>query len=479
MKILWTVTVLLISILLFTGCATEPEVPETVPEETPVETVAETVEEPVEKVEEPIIEAPVEIIVEPVSEKEFLLAEQAIDRAESAGASIYSQELFLKANEDLEMAETLKQSDPDQSRLFLASSIKKANEAYDESINNQVDQKVTKLRILESQLIDINAERFSESDYLIVRERADRLIEYLNDEDYENAEKQYNGTLRAMQNLYDTLDNNIRWVNILDRDTKAYMSDAEEKEVFLWAPEELEKANYIYSEGIAQFNNFNLEASEKSLKEAKYWAFQSIRLSEERKRQNQTDTLMLEALENLEKASRNKVIDNEGVILVPAPWEGDDFLEENPAPDTTADDFSDDDSSLQEFDPDAENPSEQNNAYLPINGSTVVLGDEQKLTLLDQAIELWKQGVKARAEGKYDIADEYFKQSKAYSEAYSANAVANEYTVQRNDTLWAISAREDILDNPFLWTKIWRRNSKLIQNPDLIYPGQKLMIPPK
>ena len=232
------------------------------------------------------------------------------------------------------------------------------------------------------------------------------------------------------------------------------MKDAENQEVFIWAPEELEKANYMYSEGISQFNNYNLSASEKSFKEAKYWAFHSLKLSRERKRQHETDSLMMETLEALEKASQNRVIDNEGNVIEPQSWTGNDFLDENPAPDATADDFSDNESSLKDFDPDTEIESkDENNAVLPIDGTTSVLGDEQKMTLLKQAIELWKLGVKARTDGKYDIADEYFKQSKAYADAYTANAVANEYIVKRGDTLWAISAREEILDNPFLWLR--------------------------
>ena len=473
MKKTWIYITLLILILLLSGCASEPETPEPVPEETPVE---ETVI-PEEPVEEPEVEEPPEVIVEPVSAEDIQRAENAIQMAEYVGAATYSPELFLAANEDFEDAKSIMESDPDSSKALLSSSVENANEAYEESINVQVDQKVVKLRKLEAKLIEIDAEKFTPEDFKIVKDRADRLIEYLNNEDYENADKQYDSTLRAMQNLHDTLDNNIRWVKILDRDATAYMNDAEEQEVFLWAPEELEKANYSYSEGISQFNNYNLAASEKSLKEAKYWAFHSLRLSNTRKRQEQTDSLMLEALEELEKASQNRVMDNDGNITEADPWEGDDFIDDNPAPETNADDFSEDGSSLKDYDPDAEITDDES-SYL-INGSTSVLGDEQQMTLLEQAIELWMQGVKARSEGKFDIADEYFKQSKAYSEAYSANAVANEYTVKRYDTLWAISAKEEIMDNPFLWTKIWRRNSKIIENPDLIFPGQTLIIPPK
>lgn len=45
------------------------------------------------------------------------------------------------------------------------------------------------------------------------------------------------------------------------------------------------------------------------------------------------------------------------------------------------------------------------------------------------------------------------------------------YTVKKGDTLWDISAY--FLDNPWLWPQLWQAND-YIQNPHLIYPGDKL-----
>ena len=47
------------------------------------------------------------------------------------------------------------------------------------------------------------------------------------------------------------------------------------------------------------------------------------------------------------------------------------------------------------------------------------------------------------------------------------------------DCLWNIAKKPKIYANPFLWPKIWQGNRDQIKNPDLIYPGQKLKIPPK
>lgn len=47
------------------------------------------------------------------------------------------------------------------------------------------------------------------------------------------------------------------------------------------------------------------------------------------------------------------------------------------------------------------------------------------------------------------------------------------------DCLWNIAKRRDIYDNAWLWPRIWQANRDKIRDPDLIFPGQRLQIPPK
>jgi len=61
-------------------------------------------------------------------------------------------------------------------------------------------------------------------------------------------------------------------------------------------------------------------------------------------------------------------------------------------------------------------------------------------------------------------------------------ARTNTYTVgtwaRDRDCLWNIAGKEQIYNDPFMWSKIYVANMDQIRNPDIIYPGQVLTIPP-
>ncbi|MEM7209133.1 MAG: LysM peptidoglycan-binding domain-containing protein [Pseudomonadota bacterium] len=50
------------------------------------------------------------------------------------------------------------------------------------------------------------------------------------------------------------------------------------------------------------------------------------------------------------------------------------------------------------------------------------------------------------------------------------------YTVEAGDSLWGISAMDDIYGDPYQWPLIYRLNSDDIKDADLIYPGQVFAI---
>lgn len=57
------------------------------------------------------------------------------------------------------------------------------------------------------------------------------------------------------------------------------------------------------------------------------------------------------------------------------------------------------------------------------------------------------------------------------------------YTVgtwaENRDCLWNIASKTEIYNDPMLWPKIWQNNKNLVKNPDVIFPGQVLLLPEK
>jgi nucleoid-associated protein YgaU len=97
-----------------------------------------------------------------------------------------------------------------------------------------------------------------------------------------------------------------------------------------------------------------------------------------------------------------------------------------------------------------------------------------------EAQQLLAQGEPQRALSRLDAAQ---------SDCLSARDMANQagiaaaqrrptsYTVVRGDSLWRISGRPPIYNNPFMWPLIYKANRDKIRDPDLIYPRQVFAIP--
>jgi nucleoid-associated protein YgaU len=59
----------------------------------------------------------------------------------------------------------------------------------------------------------------------------------------------------------------------------------------------------------------------------------------------------------------------------------------------------------------------------------------------------------------------------------SPTAAPRTYTIQKGDTLSAIAQRE--YGNAQEWRAIYEANRDTIKDPDMIYPGQKINLPPR
>ncbi len=63
------------------------------------------------------------------------------------------------------------------------------------------------------------------------------------------------------------------------------------------------------------------------------------------------------------------------------------------------------------------------------------------------------------------------------ADSAAASPAADTYTVQPGDTLWKIAKQFYQEGNQYL--KIFEANKNLLKDPDHIFPGQELVIPPK
>lgn len=436
------------------GCKTAPKTPEepTITEK-PTEKPPEVTEKPVET---PTTEA--------VSDEEVRDARNAIARAREADAEYYEPALLKEAEDALEAALRARDKDPAKARELLAEAKAKADAAFDGAVAKAAVDLDGRLARMQAALLEEKADRFLPEEYeqaVAGIPEVKRL--YAAGELVDAREKAY-ATLAEMSGLLERLKERKQWVEILKRDINQNLAKAEELAAHVRAPEPFERAKRLYLQGIDEYQGYELAASEDTLAQAKEASQEAIRLASAKRQQEKERTkgLMLDVMRLLEDVSSLTVVTDEGTVIKPAPWSGQQFLDEN-------------------VEPEAEGES-----LLIQEGGTAVLADVAEENLLEQAKQLWQQGVLEWNNGSFGVAEEYFGEARRLAEVYKNQAVNPDYPVyvvrlipERRDCLWRIAEYDYIYGNPYLWPKIWRRNRKLIQHPDLIYPGWKLVIPPQ
>lgn len=93
-----------------------------------------------------------------------------------------------------------------------------------------------------------------------------------------------------------------------------------------------------------------------------------------------------------------------------------------------------------------------------------------------------------RAGRALDIADEAqsavekgreacIQKAKAGDKPEPISAKLPSYTVRRGDNLWDIAGKSSIYGDPFMWPLIYKQNSGVIKDPDLIFPAQIFLLP--
>ncbi|MBN2552391.1 MAG: LysM peptidoglycan-binding domain-containing protein [Spirochaetales bacterium] len=459
------------------NCKSTPEEPEEpVVQEIPEEKPEEKPEEAPQVVEEPE-EAPEEkVVVAPVTDEEIRKARNAIARAREADAGYYDPATLKEAEDALNSALAARRSDPAAARQHLARSIDRANRAFDNSVVGAARELAERAERLDEELLAIHADKFLPSEYEAAVAGVPETERLFNEGKLVEAREQAYATLAGMSNLLERLRERQRWIEILKRDINQYLKEAEELDAHVRAPAQFQRANGLYLQGIEAYQSYELFESEELLGKAREEALALIQLAKSSgaQQKSKAEALMLDVMRELEDASDLTVVTDEGTLIRPEEWSGEEFIEET---------VEEEDQSLLSP-PDFRQPAER--VLIPEGALVAVLGDVAEDNLLAQAKELWKQGVIEWNDGNYSLAEEYFNESRKLIQVYKAQAVNPDYPIyvvrlipERRDCLWRIAEYNFIYANPYKWPQIWRRNRKLIQHPDLIYPGWKLVIPPK
>jgi len=95
--------------------------------------------------------------------------------------------------------------------------------------------------------------------------------------------------------------------------------------------------------------------------------------------------------------------------------------------------------------------------------------DEKAMRLANEAKMMAQESIDAYRKLEEEQQQAQMKEEKKMPENRS-------YTVSRGDTLWGISGSSVGYNDPYQWPLIYRANADMINDPDLIYPGQDLTI---
>ncbi|MBN2739253.1 MAG: DUF4398 domain-containing protein [Spirochaetales bacterium] len=417
----------------------------------------------------------VDALKNPVSDEEVSLAKNAIARAEEVDAATYDPVNLEAAKVELVSAEGVKDTDPDKARGYLASSIEKADKAFETSKVALTEKYLKVLYQNDEKLLEIEADLFEPDSYNSIKAAIVDLKDEFESDDFTSAKNKADSLIDQMSRFYDGLNEKIIWVRILKEDVEKNIQTAEEKSVYLWAADDLDQVNKLYFDGIEALSAYKLSKAEENFGSAKELSLSLLNPKLSTRPSEATKNLKEKVLKMLKDASMLTVITEDGDVIEPDPIDIDAFVDSirNEIESEQKQDQSDTDSDTEG----------DNTSMIFLDDEVYVLGDVESESLYQQAKELIRLAIIEENKGNYEYANDYLTQAEGYLIAYQALAVNNIYTVRlipdRRDCLWRIAEYPNILDDPYLWPLIWRRNRKAIQNPNLIYPGQKLVIPPK
>ncbi len=392
----------------------------------------------------------------------------AIARAREFDAELYDPANLAAAKADLERGLAARTADPVAARAALADAKAAADLAYENSVARGAEDLGRRMEESRQRLLAQEADKWLPAEYESAVGGIDESADLFGQADYAGARARAYQALKDMADLSSRLDERLRWVRMLRSDTEQLMAEAEATDAYAVVPAQKDTVTALYTRGVEDWQAYRLDDAEESFGMAREAAKDTLRLAREAREgrdsveAKRAEELRAKAQAALKEAAGLTVANDEGEVVTPDEWTQ--FLED-----------------IEQMELEYQNAVPQSMIGIPASG-TVVLAEETSLKgLLEKAKEYYRLGLEEKAKGNYEQSQSYFSESLRYVEIYKSYAVKGVYTVrlipERRDCLWRIAEYPEIYGDPYLWPKIWRRNRKLIQNPDLIYPGWQLVIP--
>jgi nucleoid-associated protein YgaU len=403
-----------------------------------------------------------------VSDQEIEAVRGAIARAREFDAELYDPDNLAAARTGLDRGLQVRASDPVAARASLADAKAKADLAYQNSVARGAEDLARRMEEARKHLLAQEADRWLPQEYEGATGGIAESAGLFGRADYAGARARAYQALKDMADLSARLDERVRWVKMLRTDTEQLMAEAEATDAYAVVPAQKDIVNSLYTAGVEAWQGYRLDDAEEKFGAAREAAKDTLRLAREARANRDTVErqkaleLQAKAQAALKEAAGLTVATDEGEVVTPDEWTQ--FLLD-----------------IEKMELEYQAPVPQSLRAIPAAG-TLVLAEETSLKeLLQKAKEFYRLGLEQQSKGNYEQAQSYFNESLRYVEIYKSYAVKGVYTVrlipERRDCLWRIAEYDDIYGNPYLWPQIWRRNRKLIQNPDLIYPGWQLVIP--
>ena len=381
-------------------------------------------------------------------------ARVAIASAADAGAETHDPVGLREARDALQEGERLRTSNPEAASEAFEDARLKAEKARRNSQGAARQQRELTMDLLLRELRDHEADQYRPEEYSASAAEVNRVKDLFAAGSADGTDAAQ-AVIRQMRLLRESITAQVARVLTLKADTEALQDQLDAAAQADAA--KVAEMNERYAQGREALEERALGDAERhfgAAREAGRAALAGVAAGTGAEGgREQVETLLRTVMNDLESASGLMVVTDDERVVDPAPWQGARFLSGEGAA----------------------------AAALPARGETTVEQVPQH-ELLQRAKELWLQAAARRNAGDYRQAAAHLELAQRYHDEYVALAVMTTYTVrlipERRESLWRIAEYDHIYGNPRLWPRIWHRNRKLIQDPDLIFPGWQLYIPP-